>query len=197
MEGLAGVLARVARPIYAVIVLASGVMLAPLALPILPVEQYVIYANRLGIEPSTDEHQELASLPQQFADMHGWPEMVATIAGVYHSLPPEEQARAAIFAQNYGEAAAIDFFGPGLGLPHAISGHNSYWLWGPGKWDGSVAVVLGGDEDDNREVCGVLIEAARIDCGHCMPYENHQPVWICRDLKSSPRELWPRLKEFI
>jgi len=197
IEGLAGAIARVARPVYAAVVLASGVMLAPLALPILPVEQYARYAARLGIEPSTDEHQELATLPQQFADMHGWPEMVATIAGVYHSLPPAEQARAAIFAQNYGEAAAIDFFGRAHGLPHAISGHNSYWLWGPGDWDGSVAVVLGGDEEDNREVCGELIEAARIDCGHCMPYENDQPVWICRGLKLPPGEIWPRLKEFI
>lgn len=197
LEGLGGGLARLARPAYAVLVLAAGVALAPLALPVLPVERYIAYAARLGVGPSTDERVEMGALPQFFADMHGWEEMVGTVARVYHSLTPEEQAKAAIFAQNYGEAGAITHLGRPLGLPAAISGHNNFWLWGPGDWTGEVAVVLGGDEADNREVCGELAEAARIDCGHCMPYENHQPVYICRRLKMPPADLWPKVKRYI
>jgi hypothetical protein len=61
--------------------------------------------------------------------MFGWPEMVQQVARVYYALPPEDREKAALFAGNYGEAAAIDFFGPRYGLPKAISGHQTYFLW--------------------------------------------------------------------
>ena len=57
--------------------------------------------------------------------MHGWPEMARTVAGVVDGLPEAERARACVFGQNYGEAGAMEYFGPALGLPPAISAHNS------------------------------------------------------------------------
>src|SRR6266571_4343604 len=71
------------------------------------------------------------ALPQHFADRFGWKEMVRSVARAYHSLPSYDQKRAAIFCQNYGQAGAIDFFGPTYGLPPAISGHQNYFVWGP------------------------------------------------------------------
>src|SRR6201999_2075244 len=91
------------------------------------------------------ERMKLGVLPQQFADMFGWPEMAADVARVYRTLPPADRARAAIFGQNYGEAAAMDIFGKPLGLPPAISGHNNYYLWGPRGADGNVMIVIGGN----------------------------------------------------
>jgi hypothetical protein len=99
---------------------------APFALPLLPVETYVRYAERLGVEPSTAERKEIGDLPQWYADMHGWREIVATVAEVYHSLPAEERRDVRIMAPDYGVAGAIDFFGRRLGLPPAISAHNNY-----------------------------------------------------------------------
>ena len=64
--------------------------MAPLALPVLPVNSYILYAESLGIAPSTAERKEVAQLPQFYADMHGWESIVDTVAGVYHTLPPEE-----------------------------------------------------------------------------------------------------------
>ena len=48
--------------------------------------------------------------------------MTKAVAKVYFSLPPAERATTAIFANSYGQAGAIDFFGPKYGLPKAISG---------------------------------------------------------------------------
>ena len=76
------------------------------------------------------ENGMVSVLPQHFADEFGWPEMVATVAGVYDSLPPDERAETAILAGNYGGAGAIYFFGPHYGLPKAISAHQNYYYWG-------------------------------------------------------------------
>src|SRR5262249_10205215 len=88
---------------------------------------------------------------QHYADMFGWKEMAATVNEVYQRLSPEEKKDCSIFAQNYGEAAAIDFFGRKYGMPHAISGHNTYWLWGPGNATGKTMIVLGGEEKEERK----------------------------------------------
>jgi hypothetical protein len=184
---------KVAAPATLVV---TGLVLAPLVKPILPVDTYVEYAKRLGQAPRTDERHELGRLPQFLADMHGWPELAATVAAAYQKLPPEDQARACIFAQNYGQAGAIDFFGPEHRLPKAISGHNSYFLWGPGDCDGEVMLVLA----DDRERVDALFErvepGALFTCQDCMPYENNLTVWICRGAQISVSELWPRVKHF-
>ena len=100
--------------------------MAPMALPVLPVDSYISYAAALGIGPSTAERKELAELPQFYADMHGWETIVDTVAGVYETLPLEDRKRAAIFTFNYGDAGAIDLLGRKRGLPPAIGGHDNY-----------------------------------------------------------------------
>jgi len=105
-----------------------------MAVPLLPVETFIRYAARLGIENLKEERHVMGRLPQFYADMFGWRNMAVQVAAVYHGLPPEDQAHAVIFAYNYGDAGAIDYYGPGLGLPNAISGHNNYYLWVPAQW---------------------------------------------------------------
>ena len=199
-----GWLARLRQPllrpalaglIFALLV-AGGAATAPLVLPALPVESFIRYQRALGVQPSSGERHQMGDLPQHFADMHGWREMVAEVARVYGTLTPEEQARAVVFGQNYGEAGAVNVLGRAYGLPPAISGHNSYFLWGPPDESKSVIIIFGGDEEDNRAVCADLQRAGEIRCDHCMPYEDHDPVYVCRGLKMSMRELWPRVKQF-
>ena len=171
-------------------------MTAPFALPVLPVETYIRYAKAIGVEPSTAERKELAELPQHYADMHGWHEIVATVAEVYQSLGAEEKTDVVIFAPNYGVAGAIDFLGPEYGLPSAISNHNNYWLWGPGEDDRGTAILIGVSEDAVSRLFESHERAATIECGYCMPYENHNPVWLGRDLKQPMAELWPSIKNY-
>jgi hypothetical protein len=174
-----------------------GLPIVPLGLPILPVDQQIAYARAIGVRPKAQEHSAESDLPQVFADMFGWEEMVQRVARAYHALPPEDQARCSIFAENYGEAGAIDFFGPRYGLPPAISRHNNYWLWGPRGGSGEVMILVGGDRDDRHEDFRSAVLVDSTSCEHCMPYENHAPIWVCRGLDRPLAEVWPGIRRYI
>src|SRR5690606_15637316 len=107
-----------------VLFVVAGAITAPLVLPVLPVEDYIVYAKALGLEPSTTEKKELGPLPQFYADMHGWENMAQEVSIVYESLPDHEKEKAKFFGQNYGEAGAISFYKNKYPLPEAISSHN-------------------------------------------------------------------------
>jgi len=192
---------RVERPALRagiVAVLAAwGAITAPFALPLLRVERYVAYARAFGVEPSTEERKQVGPLPQFYADMHGWKEIVSQVGAAHDQLSDRERAGAAVFTGNYGEAGAIELLGRERGLPPAISGHNNYWLWGPGEATGEALVILGGSEERLSARCDELTRAGTTDCGpYCMPYENGMPIWICRGFRPGLSEAWPDLKHF-
>ena len=184
------------RPAYVVLIVLSGLLLAPLAKPVLPVETFVRYQAALGMAPGTDERKEVGRLPQFFADRLGWPELVETVAEVFHALPEDEQRQACIFGQNYGQAGAIDFFGPRFDLPPAISGHNSYWIWGHHDCNGQVVIIIGGDLDDHERTFASVEKAAMYTCNDCMPYEDDKPIWVARDAQLTIEEIWPQVRHF-
>ena len=84
--------------------------------------------------------------------MLGWPEQVAAVAEVFRGLSPEDRSKAIIIAANYGEAGAIDFYGPRLGLPNAVSAAGTYWFFGPGTKPGDVAVTVGIPREDLAKI---------------------------------------------
>jgi hypothetical protein len=118
------------------------------------------------------------------------------VVRVYRQLPPEDQEKAAIFTSNYSEAGAIHFYGRDYGLPEPISGHNNYWLWGPGSATGDALVVLSRDIPAWTARCASLEPVTQTSCGDCMPYENQLPILICRELRQPLATLWPELKRF-
>jgi 4-amino-4-deoxy-L-arabinose transferase-like glycosyltransferase len=185
------------RTVAVVVVLAGGIVAAPIAKAILPEDAYVRYARALKTAPAQEERQSLGRLPQTFADMHGWRDLAETVSRIYHDLPARDQARACIFAHNYGQAGAIDLFGPRLGLPKAISGHNSYFLWGPRGCTGEVMIIIDGRLEDHASDFASLELAAIFSCVDCMPYENHKPIWIARGLKVPMTAAWPGTKDYI
>jgi hypothetical protein len=184
-----------ARSIYVALVIAVGVLLLPFSVPVLSPENYLRYQKALGMTPPEIEHQQNGPLPQWYADEFGWPEMVEKVAQVYNSLPPEERARTAIFANGWGEAAAVDYFGPRYGLPQAISKSNSYWVWGPGRYDGSTMIILRSSGQHDRE----FFESVQI-VGHVKhPYarrDEYFDILLCRGPQASLQEIWPQLKQF-
>ena len=184
------------KPVMLALLLLSGIALAPLAIAVLPVESYIAYTRSLGMTPSTPEKKELSRLPQFYADMFGWEKMVATVAGAYGRLTPGEKAKCAIMANNYGEAGAIDFFGPKYGLPKAISGHNNYWLWGPRGATGEVVIRLGGSVEAMREAYKEVSQAGTFHDDYCMPYENDMAVWILKGRRSPLAAEWAEFKSY-
>lgn len=146
-------LGRFARSVRALALAAAASILvvSPLAKPLLSQDAYVRHAATLGLRPGTNENHRLGRLPQFFPDMHGWRELAEAVAAANAALPAEDRARACVYGRNYGEAAAIEYFGPALGLPKAISRHNSYWMWGPGSCTGAVVLIIGGERTDHVE----------------------------------------------
>lgn len=184
------------KPVYVSLLTVSGAVLAPMALPLLPVETFISYSQKLHLGPPPTETHRLGRLPQLYADMHGWPEMASTVAEIYKKIPPLERGRCAVFAQNYGQAAAIDFFGREYSLPYAISGHQNYFFWGPRKYTGECVIVL----DDDRETLEGFFEeveqVAVVSHPYSMPYE-HWRVHLCRKPKFGKlRDVWPQLKKW-
>jgi hypothetical protein len=182
---------------YVALFAATSALIAPLVLPILPVESYIRYADALGVAPSTSEKLELGRLPQHFADMFGWEEKAAAVASVYAKLSPEDRRDCAIFASNYGRAGAIDFFGQRYGLPAAIGEHNNYWIWGPRGHTGKLVIVLGRSLGERASMFESVEVAATVPHdGYCMPYEDDLSVFVCRNSKVPLAEMWPELKHF-
>jgi hypothetical protein len=189
------------RPLLAAYALVCGILLVPLIMPVLPERTMTAY-DRIAqnlfereVNIARAERTEIGSLPPDLADMHGWPELAAVVAGVYRSLPPAQRAKAAILASDYGEAAAIDFFGSQYGLPPALSGHNQYWLWGPRGYDGDVVIDVDGEcaarlFRDRRIV-------ARFSNPWGRPFENGFPISICTGITTPLATYWPKLRRYI
>ncbi len=180
---------------YPVLMLLTGAVLAPLAIPLLPPKTYIRYTKAIGLQQPAIETHELGPLPQIFADQFGWEEMAASVARVYNSLPPEIRARTAIFAQNYGQAGAIDLFGPKYGLPPAISGHQSYFLWGPRGYTGESMIVMDDRQKTLERLFTRVQKAGSVYHPYSMPYE-HFDVYYCQGMHPPLGELWPKLKQW-
>lgn len=182
-------------PAYAALLAATGAVLAPFTLPCLPPETYVRYAKALHVDQPRIENHRLGPLPQLHADRFGWPEMAAEVARVYRSLPAPDRERACIFGQNYGQAGAIDLFGPALGLPKAISAHLTYFIWGPRGCTGDVLIVLDDDRETLERYFRKVEPGGRVSHRWSMPYQQFD-VWICRDPFRPLAEVWPQIKSF-
>jgi hypothetical protein len=180
-----------------VAMIAIAAVAAPFVLPVLSRDRFMAYSRWLGVAPATSEKKELGALPQHYADMHGWDELVAGASAAYGTLSPEERTDAVVWAVTggYGSAAAIDVLGRRVGLPRAVSGHNHYWMWGPGG-DPRVVILLGGERERLERLFSSVTLVTTVECGDCMPYENHKPVYVGRAPKRLLSDIWPEIKHY-
>ena len=185
------------RMAYVVMLVISGVVMLPFGVPVLPLNAMLRYQKVISLENVVQmEHDSAADLHQLYADMLGWENMAATIANVYHHLPPSDQTRCAILAGNYGEAGAIDIYASEYGLPKAISGHNNYYFWGTHDHTGEVVILFGQHAESTKTMFADVKQAAVISYRHAVAAENHLPVYVCRRPKAPLAELWPSLRYF-
>jgi len=177
----------------------GGILTAPLALPILPVETFISYSRAIGMGQGNYESKELAALPQFYADMFGWEKMARTVSEVYASLPPGEKEHTVVFAGNYGEAGAIEYFSTKYPLPPVVSPHNNYWIWWGREHRGKevkTVIIIGGKQEEHLRSLEKVEPVALFKCTYCMPYENNKTIFVGRDLRRSLEELWKELKQF-
>jgi hypothetical protein len=175
---------------------ALGALLLPLSVPVLSVDDFLGYQAASPLAAPPEERHRVGSLPQYFADRFGWEELVQALDEAYEALPAEDRARCGIFVENYGEAGAVNFFGPAYGLPRAISGHNNHYLWGPGDTTGEVMLVYWSDRQTLEELFEEVVEVGRFHHRLVMPYQTDRPIYLCRGLRVPIDQLWPRVKHF-
>lgn len=179
-------------------VLVSALIILPWAVPVLPVNAFLAYSSGFPrFFHAQTERDATAQLPQLYADMFGWEELADTVARVYTAIPSNEKDDCAIFAGNYGEAGAIDHYGPRLGLPKAISGHNSYYDWGPRNYSGSCVILIGERSDLYRQYFGESQLVANVANLRGMPVEQNIPIYVCRKPKAPLATLWQNFKMII
>jgi len=166
------------------------VAIAPAVLPVLPIDQTDAYI-KAGTAGLLQNAYELTS---SFHDMHGWENQAKVVADVFHRLSPEEQADCIIFAGNFGEAGAIDFYGRALGLPPVSAIHQNYYFWGPPTRSGNLVIVFGVELEVLQQYFGDIQQAAIITCPQAVRYEQNVPIYICRRPIVSLRDAWPKLR---
>jgi hypothetical protein len=174
-----------------------GLPLLPFVVPILPIERLAAYQRFLGLTPEANEKNlALGRLQQLYADMFGWRELAALVGRAYQSLSPEERADAVFFANNYGEAAAVDIFAKPRGLPPSISAHNNYYLWGPRGHIGGVIIHLGGRREELLKVYASVEAMGATDDPWALPLESGLTIWICRGRFTKLDDDWSKLKHY-
>ncbi len=185
-----------AFPVFESALLISSLFILPMCSPVLRPATWVRYTKALHLHGDQTETVSTGPLPEFFADRFGWQEEVSIVRNTFASLPPVNQRRVCIFAENYGEAGAIDFLGH-LGaegrrnqLPPASSGQNNYWFWGTHGCDPNLVIAVIGDtqEEVAQKYASVQI-VGRLDNPWSVPFE-HKNVYLLRDRRPSAPFDW-------
>jgi hypothetical protein len=185
------------KPVIAGVVVVSGAYLSPIVVPMFSPERFLAYAKTLPFKLPVNEHSHArAALPQWYSDQFGWKEIADETAVAWNRIPQAEHSDCGIFAQDYGQAGAIDFFGRPEGLPGAMSGDRTYSIWGPHNYSGNCMIVL----DDRKEVLERYwnqLEFIGRSASNPYALEQQIPVFLCKGKKfDSWANVWPHLKRW-
>ncbi|MGA8475655.1 MAG: glycosyltransferase family 39 protein [Candidatus Cybelea sp.] len=193
--GSVGVERAQARLRATVFALVGGVALValPLSLPVLPVDGLIAYTQRFGLTGRDGAPPHL--IEPVFAEEFGWQRLARDVAAEYFSLPPRVREGTAIYADTYGDAAALDFYGSRYGLPAPISTQNNYYLWGTRGYDGRTLVAVGATQIDRLRRYYRSVALVRTSTE---PYkwivEGPAPIYLCRDPIAPLSVIWPELR---
>lgn len=177
------------------VIAVACVWIAPVVLPLLSPEDQVAYRHKFHLVSEKTEVNHNGPLPQMFGDQFGWPELVAEVAAFYNSLPAEDRAQTAILTGNYGEAGAIDMFGPKYALPTALSGHQNHYFWGTMGFTGNNLITIQYGSMYLGEICTSVQKVT----DHSNPWgmaEENRAIYFCRGLKKPLAEIWEDQKNW-
>ena len=176
------------RAALVAIILLAALPAIPLVTWMLPPERLLAYQNAIGFKPANAEVHHKSLLAQPIADQFGWPEMAGEVANIYNSLSPEDRAQTGIWAGNYGEAGAMNQFGPQYGLPRAYSRHQNHWYWGPPPQVYKNLIVIQWSYEDVHDNCTsfqAFQHYERFGMG-----EENAPIYLCRGVTFDIQKIW-------
>jgi hypothetical protein len=182
-----------------VLILVSAAIMLPAAVPIFPIDEFAGYWHgfeRLASIQPDEKVMVTEPIPHNYSWSVGWEEMTAAVARSYYSLSPEERKHTAVWADDFGAAGAIDYFGPRYGLPKAISGHQNYWLWGPRDYSGQTMILVATPESAAHRYFEEVTIVATLNNAYAPPWEN-RPILLCRKPRfASLAAIWPDVKSW-
>jgi hypothetical protein len=177
--------------------LATGVYVLPSSLPILPLDRFQSFYGETG-NPLYQSMKEFDGAPSYYplslSGRIGWEKLTQDVAGVYHKLPMQDRAVAGIYADFFMDAGAIDMFGPQYGLPHAVSGSLTYYLWGPGySWDVMLIITT------KTNPLAVFFDECKLQATAQRGFDAPSgpvAIFVCRRPKVSADKIWGSLKSY-
>jgi hypothetical protein len=185
------------KSLYLVVIILTGLMLAPYMRPVLPPDLAIKYVKFLDKMHLTIKYDAAYILPQWLADSFGWKELTGEVAQIYYSLSPNDRAKTAIFTKNYSQASAIYFYGESLKLPIPISGHDQYFVWGPRNLavDSNI-IFVGYNEKDLPSMRSIFHKVEKVGATYNQylvhPYE--QPIYLGKGLTQPVDVFWLHIK---
>jgi 4-amino-4-deoxy-L-arabinose transferase-like glycosyltransferase len=183
-------------PLIVVSIIAGGVLLTPVFCPVLPPHSLKNYLSAIGLQIDIEEGKKGEPIPQWLADRIGWRELAADVAEVYHSLPESEKRNAVIITTNYGEAGALEYYGPEFALPAVYATHNSYHTWGPPSDTIRTYIGVYLEYDDVKDKFDSVKEAKVYHCPDCTRPQQNIPVYIMRGPKISIEKEWDKFRYY-
>lgn len=163
----------------------------PYALPILPIDSFVSYSK---LKSDKEGHIKLTD---DYADMFGWEEQVELVDSLYQSLPQKDKLKCVIWAENYGEAGAIQIIGKKYNLPSPVCSNGSFWTWGAGENEGEICISMGNEKEAVERVYEEYKLVKMVKHKYAIEEENNIPVFICRKLKIDREKVWPSLEKHV
>ncbi len=143
--------------------------------------------------------QVVNQVHDNFREQLGWPELVESVSQIHSTLSQEEGSPVGILAGNYGEAGAINLYGPAYGLPQAISAINSHWLRGYGENPPQTLIVLGYSQEEAGQLFEQCSVAGRITNRYGVENEEtlyHEEIFVCRGTRKPWPEMWAEMRRF-
>jgi Dolichyl-phosphate-mannose-protein mannosyltransferase len=150
----------------------------------------------LPILPAGDVHSLPSSYQHQLGDTIGWPQLTSAVAAQDAALVRSGRRPTSIFTGYYGEAGALDVLGSADHLPPVLSGHNSYWMWGPGRASDATVLVV-----DALGRLRPYFASCRLLATYYAPYHVQNDwtdiqIGVCTGPVASWPTLWPHLKHY-
>ena len=172
--------------IVAAFLFLGGILLAPISVPLLPIATLDKYVHII----TANKFENIYEITGDLRGMFGWKERVSAVSEVYNSLSEEEKTRTAIFALGYGNAGAVDYFGPAYGLPKAYCLNMTYWMWGCPEQDDDIIIGVGYSEETMRSMFKQVLVVQEIELENVNPWETPFIVTLCRKPIYSYKDIW-------
>lgn len=179
-----------------ILLLISGVILTPIFCPVLPPAKLKPYIASLGLSFNLEEGKKNEPVPQWLADRIGWEQLAEDVLKVYQSLPEKERENSVIVSSNYGEAGALELYGPKYGLPKVYATHNSFHSWGPPPDWVKTFIGVYIDVENVKDKFDSIEVAAVYHCAECTKPQQEIPIYILRGPKFSIQKEWNNFKMY-